>query len=159
MLIETNGYGLTPDNLVRLRDGCVDAFWLDIKAYDERAHRWLTGRSNNDILRLPAQLVAYGFVLEVLSLYIPGLVEHDQIRCIARLLAETDCTIPFTILAFFPEYRMMRFRSPTAEEMVRAYEDAKAAGLRNVRLGNAGVFITSEADLRIVQDRVPLNAL
>ncbi|MCK5194911.1 MAG: hypothetical protein KAQ71_13950, partial [Desulfobulbaceae bacterium] len=33
VLIETNGYGLTPQNLDYLQDSGVDAFWLDIKAY------------------------------------------------------------------------------------------------------------------------------
>lgn len=159
VLIETNGYGLTRDNLLRLRDGGVDAFWLDIKAWDDRAHRWLTGRPNTEILRLPAELLSQGFVLEVLSLYIPGLVERNQLRSIARLLADTDDTIPYTILAFFPEYRMKKFRSPTTEEMVQAYDDAKANGLRNVRLGNLGVVLRSEADLRLIRDHTAPNAL
>jgi len=91
-------------------------------------------------------------------LYIPGLVERDQLRAIAHHLAETDATIPFTILAFFPEYRMKTFRSPTAWEMVQAYEDAEAAGLRNVRLGNPGVFIRSEEDLQLLYKRIPSGA-
>lgn|GEM_PF-4766893 len=33
VLVETNGYGLTPKNLDML--SAVDSFWLDIKAYDE----------------------------------------------------------------------------------------------------------------------------
>jgi len=85
-------------------------------------------------------------------LYIPGLVERDQLRAIAHHLAETDTTIPFTILAFFPEYRMKTFRGPTAQEMAQAYEDAVAAGLRNVRLGNPGVFIRAEEDLQLLEE-------
>ncbi len=159
VLIETNGYGLSPENLVRLREGGVDAFWLDIKAFDDRTHRWLTGGTNGHILSLPAEILSQGFVLEVLSLYIPGVVEWDQLRSIAHLLADVNTAIPFTILAFFPEYRMKRFRSPTAEEMLRAYEEARSAGLQSVRLGNAGVFIRSEEDLRVIRGRIPGDAL
>jgi pyruvate formate lyase activating enzyme len=105
VLIETNGYGLTPMNLDILQESGVDAFWLDIKAYDEKIHQWLTGCSNQWILQLPHEILKRGFVLEVLSLYIPELVEADQLEKIAGLLASVDAGIPFTILAFFPEYR------------------------------------------------------
>ena len=47
VLIETNGYGLTPQNLDRLHASGVDAFWLDIKAHDNEKHKWLTGCSNH----------------------------------------------------------------------------------------------------------------
>ena len=146
VLIETNGYGLTPQNLDYLKDCGVDAFWLDIKAYDADNHKWLTGCSNKTILRLPEEIVTRGFVLEVLSLYIPGLVEVDELESIAQGLKEVDPSIPFTILAFFPEYRMKDFESPTVKEMIEAYNRAKATGLENIRLGNVGVFASTEED-------------
>ncbi len=68
VLIETNGFGLTPQNLDRLQASGVDAFWLDIKAHDAEKHKWLTGCSNEHILRLPEEILKRGFTLEVLSL-------------------------------------------------------------------------------------------
>jgi pyruvate-formate lyase-activating enzyme len=150
VLIETNGLGLTPTNLDLLKEAGVDAFWLDIKAYDEKAHDWLTGCSNRWILELPAEMLQRGFVLEVLSLYIPGLVESNQLGRIARLLASAGDEIPFTILAFFPEHRMQNFSAPTVDMMLEAYNAARAAGLRNVRLGNLGVFARTQADINRV---------
>ncbi len=146
VLLETNGFGLTGKNLDYLRDAGVDAFWLDIKAFDPEKHKWLTGCDNDRILRLPEEILARGFVLEVLSLYIPDLVEADQLTEIARILARTDPKIPFTILAFFPEYTMRDFRSPTVTDMVKAYELVMAAGLISVRLGNLGQFVRTDED-------------
>ena len=146
VLIETNGYGLTPKNLDYLKDSGVDAFWLDIKAFDADKHKWLTGCSNENILRLPEEILKRGFVLEVLSLYIPGLVEADDLESIALRLNEVEHSIPFTILAFFPEYRMKKFARPTVKEMVEAYNRVKATGLKNIRLGNVGVFARTEED-------------
>lgn len=146
LLIETNGYGLTPRNLDYLKTSGVDAFWLDIKAYEAEKHRWLTGCSGDRILKLPQEIIKRGFVLEVLSLFIPGLVEADELEKIARSLADVDSGIPFTILAFFPEYKMKSFRSPSLQEMVRAYEAVKSCGLENVRLGNVGVFAPTERE-------------
>lgn len=150
VLIETNGWGLTPRNLDLLAEAGVDAFWLDIKAHDEKAHTWLTGCTNRWILQLPQEILRRGFVLEVLSLYIPGLVETDQLGRIAELLASADEHVPFTILAFFPQYRMLDFRAPKLQEMMDAYTAAVGAGLKNVRLGNIGVFARTKPEVERV---------
>ncbi|MBW1982534.1 MAG: radical SAM protein, partial [Deltaproteobacteria bacterium] len=158
VLIETNGYGLTPENLDYLRDSGVDGFWLDIKAYDVDRHRWLTGCTVERILQLPEEIVKRDFVLEVLSLYIPGVVETGDLVEIARILQAVDRAIPFTILAFFPEYRMKDFRSPSVEEMVDAYEAVRGAGLILVRLGNVGVFASTEKEREYLAARVDDSA-
>jgi len=154
VLIETNGYGLTPNNLDYLQDSGVDAFWLDIKAYDDDKHKWLTGCSNENILKLPEEFLERGFVLEVLSLFIPGLVESDELESIAQSLVAVDGSIPFTILAFFPEYRMKAYQSPSVTEMIEAYQRVKATGLNNIRLGNIGVFARTKEDLEYLMDNV-----
>lgn len=158
VLIETNGYGLTAKTLDYLKSTGVDAFWLDIKAFDPEKHRWLTGCNNDHILKLPEEILKRDFILEVLSLHIPGLVEGEEIENIAHLLASVDPTIPFTILAFFPEYKMKDFRKPTVEEMVDSYQRARRAGLKNIRLGNVGIFAPSERDRRFLMSHVEKGA-
>ncbi|MFQ6057158.1 MAG: radical SAM protein [Methanosarcinales archaeon] len=157
VLIETNGFGLTPKNLNSLKKSGVDSFWLDIKAYDDKVHKWLTGSSNEHILELPSLIIEKDFVLEVLSLYIPNLVEEDQIYKIASILAEVDENIPFTILAFFPEYEMLDFRSPNLEEMIKAFKLAKDTGLKNIRLGNTGIFAKNYKDFKILEEKVGIG--
>jgi pyruvate-formate lyase-activating enzyme len=158
VLIESNGYGLTSNNLDYLRDCGVDAFWLDIKAYSPEKHKWLTGCSNEAILKLPREILKRDFVLEVLSLYIPGLIEADELENIARILKETNRSIPFTVLAFFPEYRLKHFSSPSVKEMVDVYNRIKAVGLKNVRLGNVGVFAPTEEDQQYLLSNVDKGA-
>jgi pyruvate formate lyase activating enzyme len=154
VLIETNGYGLTPQNLDTLKEAGVDSFWLDIKAHDATDHKWLTGCFNRNILKLPEEIVRRGFVLEILSLYIPGLVETPQLKKIAQLIFDVDPEIPFTILAFSPEYQMRRYRSPKTSEMVEAYFAVTGTGLMNVRLGNTVVFASCEEDLLLLREQV-----
>lgn len=154
VLIETNGYGLTDENLLLLKESGVDSFWLDIKAFDKKNHKWLTGCSNEEILELPEKILESGFVLEVLSLYIPGLVETYDLEQIATVLVKADPEIPFTILAFFPEYKMKDYSNPTVQNMVEAYKMCKKTGLRNIRLGNLGVFITSAEDREFLRNNV-----
>ena len=158
LLIETNGYGLTPQNLGYLGASGVDAFWLDIKAHDPERHRWLTGCGNDRILKLPEEIVRRGFVLEVLSLFIPELVETDELKKIAESLKAVDPGIPFTILAFFPEHQMKGYRSPTIVEMADAYQAVKSIGLRNTRLGNVGIAAKTERDLEYLAAHVDRGA-
>ncbi|MEM0083815.1 MAG: radical SAM protein [Candidatus Methanomethylicia archaeon] len=143
VLFETNGYGLTPENLDLFKEAGIDSFWLDIKAYDNDVHRRLTGASNEWILKLPAEIIDRGFTIEVSTVYIPGWVEGDQIHEIAKLLAQVDSDIPYAIIAFIPEYQLKSIPSPTYQQMIEAFELARDAGLRNVRLGNVGLFIKS----------------
>ena len=154
VLIETNGYGLTPENLEILKEAGVDSYWLDIKAFDDETHKWLTGCSNRWILTLPEEMLKRGFVLEVLSLFIPKVVETQQLTEVGRLLSRLDPNIPFTILAFFPENQMMDYRHPTAQEMVEAFLEVKATGLEKVRLGNTGVFAKGDEDYQLLRERV-----
>ena len=132
----------------------MDAFWLDIKAYDDDKHKWLTGCSNENILKLPKEILERGFVLEVLSLLIPGVVESDELESIAQSLVAVDASIPFTILAFFPEYRMKEYKSPSVIEMIEAYHRVKATGLKNIRLGNIGVFARTKEDQEYLMNNV-----
>ena len=158
VLVETNGYGLTPKNLDILVDGGVDSFWLDIKAYDEDVYKKLCGTTNTWILKAPEKILDKGFVLEVSTLYIPGLVEEDQIEKIAKILADLDPETPFSILAFFPAYKL-KTRSPTLFEMIKAYVAAENAGLKNIKLGNYGVFVKNSKDLEFLMYTLGEKAL
>ncbi|MFX1298399.1 MAG: radical SAM protein [Promethearchaeota archaeon] len=159
VLLETNGYGLTPINLDLLADAGLDSYWLDIKAYDEECYKKLCGTTNKWILKLPAEIKDRGFELEILSLFIPGWVELDQLEKIFTLVAQVDVNIPFTILAFFPQYKLINDRPPTMLEMLQAYYLAKDMGLKRIRVGNLGVFLKSESDIKLFTSLLEPDAL
>jgi hypothetical protein len=52
---------------------------------------------------------------------------------------------------------MKRFKTPKIDEMVEAYLGVKAIGLRNVRLGNIGIFASSEEDYLLLEEKVGLG--
>jgi len=159
VLIETNGYALVPENLDKLRDAGVDSFWLDIKAYDERIYKKLCGTTNEWILKAPYEILKRDFILEVLTLFIPGWVEDEQIIKILKLLVELNPEIPFTILAFFPSYKMKNVKPPTLFDMIRVYKEVKDIGLKNVKLGNYGVFVKTERHWKILLEEVGLKGI
>jgi len=159
VLIETNGYGLTPENLNRLRDSGVDSFWLDIKAYDGEVYQKLCGTTNEWILKTPHEILKRDFILEVLTLFIPGWVEDDQILKISKLLYTLNPNIPLTILAFFPAYKMMNVKPPVLSDMVRVYKRVKEIGLENIKLGNYGVFIKTNEDLEFFMKEIGIEGI
>lgn len=147
VLLETNGYGLTPKNLDLLYESGLDSFWLDIKAYDEEVYMKLCGVSNETVLKAPEEIIKRDFVLEVLTVYVPHFVELDQFKKIARLLVEICQDIPFYILAFFPAYKLMDVREPNINEILDVYQAVKGIGLKKVKIGNIGVFAKNDEDI------------
>ncbi len=151
VLIESNGYALTKENLKILKEGGVDSYWLDIKAYDNNVYKKLCGTSNKTVLKSLELIVDLDFTVEVLTLFIPGFVETNQHKQIAQLIADIDEEIPITLLAFFPTYKLVDNRKPTFDEMMTSYAEMKAMGLKNIRLGNLGVFAKTTEQIEKVQ--------
>ena len=153
ILLETNGYGLTPQNLEDYAAGGIDAFWLDIKTYSKDVYKKLCGTTNEQILDSVQRIIDHGFTLEVLTLYIPFFVETEEHEKIAQLIANVDPSIPTTLLAFFPCYKLNSplYRAPMVSEMVTSYKKMKELGVKNLRMGNLGVFIQDAKDIEYIE--------
>jgi pyruvate-formate lyase-activating enzyme len=98
-------------------------------------------------------------ILEVLTVYIPGWVETEEMRAIACLLAALDPAIPYTILAFFPAYRLQHVPGPTLAQMLEAYQAVREEGLVNVKLGNCGRFARRPGEFETLLDTVGAEAI
>jgi pyruvate formate lyase activating enzyme len=141
---ETNG-ALTPRSLPHIAGtvlpsgGCVK---FDIKALDETLHRALTGRPNRhtlDAFRGFWRLVRHRpdpSPLTASTLLVPGYVTPDEVERIARFVASVDRDIPYSLLAFHPQFEMNDLPITSSSHAAAALEAAESAGLRRVRLGN-----------------------
>jgi len=78
------------------------------------------------------------------------------LKKIARLLFELNPEIPFTILAS-SRISDETLQKPKAADIVEAYNEVRAVGLRNVRLGNTGVFASTEEDHLLLKQRVGIG--
>jgi pyruvate formate lyase activating enzyme len=141
---ETNGSmhpGLL-DEMIQIAlesGGCIK---FDLKAWDENLHKALTGITNRRTLEnfrrageriqnrpVPPLLIAS-------TLLVPGYVEEEEVRSLARFVASVNPEIPYSLLAFYPHFYMsgLPFLSrSTAEKCLQA---TREEGVRNVRLGN-----------------------
>lgn len=127
IVLMTNGYALGEDvDYVReLHEAGLTEAHVDLKAFSEELHRWYTGKSNQPVLRAIERLNASGIKLLVQTVYMPGLVETEEIAQIAQFLASIDPRIGYRINPFVPVFAYEKVtRRPTLEEIDRAYEAA-----------------------------------
>jgi pyruvate formate lyase activating enzyme len=119
--------------------GCIK---FDVKAFDEELHLALTGVSNRRTLENFARAARRsserpGLPLVIAStLLVPGYVEADEVGTIAGFIASINPHIPYTLLAFAPNFYMGDLPCTPARQAQEAEAAARAAGLVNVRVGN-----------------------
>ncbi|RJX15236.1 radical SAM protein [Candidatus Bathyarchaeota archaeon] len=124
--ISTNGYMLNEKLVKLLKTLQVNLVKLDIKMYDEKLHRWYTGKSNKNVLEAAKLLHKYNINFYVRTILMPGIVDHDEVERIAYFLSSIDRRIPYRIYEFAPSHAKIKVtRKPTLEEMVEAYHAAK----------------------------------
>ena len=125
--------------------GCIK---FDLKAWDERIHRALTGFSNRwtlDNFRLAADLASprpTPPALVASTLLVPGYVDAFEVDALARFIARLNPDIPYSLLAFAPQFYLHDLPVTSREHAEAALAAAKAAGLSRVRLGNAHLLGT-----------------
>lgn len=128
IILETNAYLLDKDYIQKLVKSGVKEFMVDLKALDDKKHKWYTGYSNKRILK-NIKTIQENAKLIIKTLYIPGLVEEDEIRKIAKYIASINPRIEYRINDFKTRHAISR--NPTINEMEKAYKLAKKH-LKNV---------------------------
>ncbi len=141
---ETNGT-MAPSLLEQMVDislesgGCIK---FDLKAFDKRVHFALCGQDNQPTFEnfcrvarrieervTPPLLVAS-------TLLIPGYVDEVEVGNIAAFIASLNPEIPYTLLAFSPQFCMSDLPTTSKKDAESCLKSARAAGLKRVRIGN-----------------------
>jgi len=124
--LSTNGYLLDKELVEELRSLKIDLIKLDLKAYSDEVHRWYTGRSNARVLRAIELVHKYSLNFRVRTIFIPNIVDIDEIEKIAKFLSYIDRGIQYKIYQFSPEHASSDIsRRPTPEEMQKSFDVAK----------------------------------
>jgi pyruvate formate lyase activating enzyme len=115
---------------------------FDLKAWDERLHRALTGGSNRNTLsnferatRRAAERPRWPLVVAA-TLLVPGYVTPDEVALIARFIAKLDPDTPYTLQAFGPKFALDDLPTTSSRHAEQAVAAALDAGLTNVHVGN-----------------------
>jgi pyruvate formate lyase activating enzyme len=131
----TNGY-LTPEGW-RMIQPYLHAVNIDLKGFDDKRHRRMSGAKLQPVLDSIALAKQLGIWLEVTTLVVPGHNDSDEeLRRIALFLKSVGPEIPWHLSAFFPAYKMMNVDPTDRESLLRAWRIGKDAGLHHVYCGN-----------------------
>ncbi|MBC7100655.1 MAG: radical SAM protein [Methanobacteriales archaeon] len=128
IILETNAYLLDEEYIKELVEAGVKEFMVDLKAIDDKKHKWYTGFSNKKILK-NIKTIQENAKIVIKTLYIPGFVEEDEIKKIAKYIASINPQIEYRINDFKTRHGLSR--NPTINEIEKAYKLAKKH-LKNV---------------------------
>jgi len=145
---ETNG-AMSSSYLKRIADlslksgGCIK---FDLKAWSESLHFALCGVSNRRVLENFAILAGWGKqrpdppFLIASTLLVPGYVDEDEVSSIAHFIASLNPNIPYSLLAFYPQFYMHNLPTTSRSHAERCKELAEKEGLKRVRIGNLNLL-------------------
>ncbi len=141
---ETNGT-MTGSFLEEILDialqsgGCVK---FDLKTFHPELNVALCGRSNEQTkanFKLASSWAAKRKeppLVIASTLLVPGYVEEEEVREIARFIASLDPQTPYSLLAFYPHFHFRDLPTTSRRHAEECRQAALEAGLTRVRLGN-----------------------
>jgi pyruvate formate lyase activating enzyme len=97
----------------------LDGANVGLKAWDDKVHQAYTGRPRQPIFDNFAAALTAGLEMKANVVYVPGLVDLDQVEAIAAWLAGLSREIPFHIMGYIP-VPGQAYPQPTAEQMDNA---------------------------------------
>jgi pyruvate formate lyase activating enzyme len=131
----TNGY-MTEDCLKEI-DPDLHGANVDLKSFSDTFYREQCGAKLEPVLQAITTMKEMGVWLEVTTLLIPGLNDStEELRDLAKFLADLDPDIPWHISRFHPTYRLTHIPPTSAEIIHRAREIGRDMGLKYVYTGN-----------------------
>jgi pyruvate formate lyase activating enzyme len=116
----------------------VDAANVDLKAFDDDFYKEHCEATLRPVLRTLELCLEYGVHLEVTNLVIPTLNDSvARIGALVRWFVETlGPEVPLHFSRFHPRYKMKNLPATPGETLERCRDQALAAGLRHVYVGN-----------------------
>ena len=130
----SNGNG-TPQVLEYLRPW-VDLYKVDLKSFDDHHYHELGGRIG-PILDTIRTLHQMGIWLEIVTLLIPGFNDSEaELRGLTEFIAAVSPKIPWHLTAFHKDYKMDDPDDTRAEDLLRAADIGRQAGLLYIYAGN-----------------------
>ena len=119
--------------------GCIK---FDLKSWNENLHLALTGVTNRQTLENFERLAKWipsrpePPVLIASTLMVPGYIDAEEVYSIAQFIKSLDPEIPYSLLAFHPDYKMTDLAATSRNQAQECLDAAKLAGLKRVRVGN-----------------------
>jgi pyruvate formate lyase activating enzyme len=130
----SNGNG-TPRVLEFLRPW-LDLFKVDLKSFDDHHYRQLGGRLQ-PVLDTIRRLREMDFWVEIVTLLVRGFNDSaDELKRMTAFLAGISPEMPWHVTAFHADYKTTEPEDTGPEDLLRAAEIGRQAGLKFIYAGN-----------------------
>ena len=119
---------------------------FDLKAFSPEMHLALTGVNNSQTLKNFAALAPRMQerpevpLLTCSTLMVPGYVDLEEIYGLARFTATLNPDIPYSLLAFHPQFYLNDLPITSRDFAFKARQVALEAGVKRVNLGNLNLL-------------------
>jgi len=116
----------------------IDAANIDLKCFDDKMYRRLTGGKLQPVLDTLLTLHKTGVWIEITHLIIPGMTDNPVwFESMCRWLSDNGfASTPLHISRFFPAYKLPHLPPTPVKRIMEAKETALKCGLRFVYPGN-----------------------
>lgn len=120
-------------------DGCIK---FDLKTWSEELNIALCGVTNRQTLenfKFAATHInkrPHPPLIVASTLLVPGYVDIYEVEKIANFIARINPAIPYSLLAFHPQFQMTDLPMTSATHAEKAKAKALRCGLKNVKIGN-----------------------
>lgn len=115
---------------------------FDLKAFDRNLNIALTGRPNDRTLQ-NFRMISENFqkkdLLTATTLLVPGYIDTKEIEGIVRFISDLNPDIPYSLLAFHPDFKMNDMPVTDRKTAFECYKVAKKY-LNNVNIGNIHIL-------------------
>ncbi|MEM0017749.1 MAG: radical SAM protein [Candidatus Korarchaeum sp.] len=115
---------------------------FDLKAWDPGVYLALTGRelgmvyeNAREALRLSEERKEVP-LFTASTLLVPGYVDEEEVRMIAKFIASVNPETPYSLLAFHPSFLMTDLPKTSRRHALEAERVAREEGLTRVHIGN-----------------------
>jgi len=129
--------GFETHKAIDLLEPYIDGMNIDIKSFSNEFYKEICGARLKPVLEAVRYAHAKGIWIEITTLLIPGKNDSDEeIRSIAKFIAELDISIPWHVSAFHPTYKMLEPPRTPESTLLRAYKIGQEEGLKYLYIGN-----------------------
>ena len=129
--------GFETHKAIDLLEPYIDGMNIDIKSFSDEFYKEICGARLKPVLECVKYAHEKGIWVEVTTLLIPGKNDSDEeIRNIAKFIAQLDTSIPWHLSAFYPAYKMLDVPNTPESTLLRAYKIGEEEGLKHLYIGN-----------------------
>jgi pyruvate formate lyase activating enzyme len=128
----------------------IDFYKVDLKSFSDRHYHELGSRIG-PILDTIRRLYSMEIWLELVTLLIPGFNDSDdELKSLTEFIASVSPDIPWHVTAFHKDYKMDDPADTQPEDLLRAADIGRNAGLRYIYAGNLPGMVKNLEDTKCV---------